>query len=556
MEPLLAHKGILEKQKIAELFDKDPHRVEKFSLQIESGDDFLYLDYSKNLITEETIDLLVKYAEENEVAKKIEAMFNGDIINITEKRAVLHTALRNRSNRPIYVDGKDVMPDVNAVLEKVRIFVQKIRSGEWKGYTGKQITDVVNIGIGGSDLGPSMVSKALTPYADRSLIRAHYISNVDGTHAVEVLRELNPETVLFIISSKTFTTQETMNNAQTCKNWWLSKVGEVNASQLPKHFVAVSTNLAKVAEFGINPENAFAFWDWVGGRFSLWSAIGLSTAIYVGYDNFIQLLEGAHSLDEHFRTQHNLKKNIPVILALLNIWNGNFFGFSSHAVLPYDQYLELFPAFLQQLEMESNGKGVKIATGEKVGPFGTGGVVWGQPGTNGQHAFYQLIHQGTQVIPCTFIFPIRSHNPIGFHHTLLASNVFAQSEALMRGKTEDEAWLEGVGQSEGEEHRRLIAKHRTFPGNRPSNTILLNQVTPRTLGILIALYENKVFVEGVIWKINSFDQWGVELGKQLANQLFSVLSDKDGTNEEAQKRLLQKDQSTRTLVDIFKKFRQ
>ncbi len=489
-----------------DLFADDPQRFAKFSLQLK---DILF-DYSKNRVTEQTLSLLLQLAREAQVEQKTAAMFAGEKINVTEGRAVLHVALRNRSNRPIYVDGADVMPEVNAVLAKMRAFTERVRSGAWKGHTGKAITDVVNIGIGGSDLGPLMVTQALQHYATDSL-RSHFVSNVDGTHLAECLKRVDPETTLFIVASKTFTTQETMANAHSARKWLLDAAGDESA--VPSHFVALSTNAEGVAAFGIDTQNMFEFWNWVGGRYSLWSAIGLSIALAVGMDNFEALLNGAHIADEHFRTTP-LDKNIPVLMALLGIWYGNFFGAESHAILPYDQYLARFSAYFQQGDMESNGKGV-TKQGEVV-DYATGPIIWGEPGTNGQHAFYQLIHQGTRLIPCDFICAARTLNPLGEHHMLLISNFFAQTEALMRGKTTEEAKheLQAKGVSGDELERLAVAK--TFPGNRPTNSFLLKELTPESLGMLIALYEHKIFVQGAIWDINSFDQMGVELGKVLA----------------------------------------
>lgn len=557
MEALRKEAAESEKICMVDMFKADPERAKKMSFKVSCKDNFLYFDYSKNLINDNVLKNLYTLAEEKKVPEMIEKMFNGEKINMTEKRAVLHIALRNRANRPILVDGKDVMKDVNEVLEKMKVFSEKVRSGEWKGYTGKAITDVINIGIGGSDLGPQMVSLALTPYADPKKLKAHYISNVDGSQAAEVFKLLNPETCLFIISSKTFTTLETMANAKLCKEWWLKNVGAEHAKDLPLHFVAVSTNLAKVAEFGIDTKNTFAFWDWVGGRFSLWSAIGLSTCCYVGYDNFVRLLEGGFAMDEHFyKNAKDLHHNLPATMALVNVWNSSFLGCKARAVLPYDQYLSRFPAFLQQLEMESNGKHTLITTGEEVDhKFGTECVVFGEAGTNGQHAFYQQIHQGTQVTPCDFIFPLKTHNPLadGDQHRMLAANVFAQAEALMKGKTYEEAYAEGVANKDDDERRKYIARHRTFSGNRPSNMIILNEVTPESLGMLIALYEHKVFVEGIIWGINSFDQMGVELGKQLCLEILPVLRNRTGELSEKEKELLEKcDGSTKELIRMFR----
>lgn len=505
-EVLGQHFEDISELKMAELFAEDPKRFETFSLML---DDILF-DYSKNRVTEQTMSLLVNLAQEARVPEHILAMFSGEKINNTEGRAVLHTALRNRSNRQILVDGEDVMPAVNAVLEKMRVFTERVRSGEWKGYTGKAITDVVNIGIGGSDLGPLMVTQALQHYAKEGL-NSHFVSNVDGTHLAECLKKVDPETTLFIVASKTFTTQETMANALSARKWFVGEAGDEAA--VAKHFVALSTNTEGVQAFGIDPENMFEFWNWVGGRYSLWSAIGLSIALAVGMDNFEALLQGAHKVDEHFRTAPP-EKNIPVVMALLGIWYANFFGAESHAILPYDQYLSRFPAYFQQGDMESNGKGVT-----KDGAFvnyTTGPIIWGEPGTNGQHAFYQLIHQAPRLIPCDFIAPAQSHNPLGEHHMLLVSNFFAQTEALMKGKTQDEAREELAAAGLSGRELENISAAKTFPGNRPTNSIMIQKLTPEALGALIALYEHKIFVQGVIWDINSFDQMGVELGKKLA----------------------------------------
>lgn len=496
-------------QTMRDMFAADPNRFEEFSVSLNN----LLLDYSKNRITTETMDLLIKLAREAGVEKAREAMFSGEKINITENRAVLHTALRNRSNRPVYVDGKDVMPQIKAVLKKMKTFSSAVRNGEWKGATGKAITDVVNIGIGGSDLGPVMVVEALKHYQKKGL-NSHFVSNVDGTHMVETLKNLDPETTLFIVASKTFTTQETLTNAKTARNWLVRALGD---DAVAKHFVALSTNTEEVTKFGIDPDNMFEFWDWVGGRYSLWSAIGLSIAIAVGYDNFVELLTGGFEMDEHFRTAP-LDKNIPVILGMLGVWYHNFFGAEAYAVLPYDQYLHRLPAYLQQADMESNGKGV-TKEGKTV-TYTTGPILFGEPGTNGQHSFYQLIHQGTHLIPCDFIVPAISLNETGDHHPILLSNVFAQAEALMKGKTAAEVRAEFEAQGASEEKIQALLNHKIFSGNRPSNTILVEKIDPRTLGRLIAMYEHKIFVQGVIWNVNSYDQWGVELGKQLAKKIL------------------------------------
>ena len=492
-----------------EMFAADPDRFEKFSVSMNN----MLVDYSKNRVTADTMKLLFDLARESGLEKARDAMFSGEKINITENRAVLHTALRNRSDRPVFVDGKDVMPQIKAVLKKMESFSGAVRSGEWKGATGKAMTDVVNIGIGGSDLGPVMVVEALKHYQKEGL-NTHFVSNVDGTHIVETLKRLNPETTLFIVASKTFTTQETLTNAKTAREWLVKALGE---DAVAKHFVALSTNTEEVTKFGIDPANMFEFWDWVGGRYSLWSAIGLSIVISVGFDNFVELLTGGFEMDEHFRTAP-LEKNIPVILAVLGVWYHNFFGAEAYAVLPYDQYLHRLPAYLQQADMESNGKGVTIA-GRPVS-YTTGPILFGEPGTNGQHSFYQLIHQGTHLIPCDFIVPAISLNETGDHHPILLSNVFAQAEALMKGKTAAEVRAEFEAQGASEEKIQALLNHKIFSGNRPSNTILVEKIDPRTLGRLIAMYEHKIFVQGVIWNVNSYDQWGVELGKQLAKKIL------------------------------------
>lgn len=492
---------------LRQAFEKDSNRFEKFHIEWQ---DFL-LDYSKNLIDEKTLELLQKWADERQLKSAITAMFSGEKINTTEGRAVLHTALRNRSDKPVFVDGKDVMPEVLAVLDKMHTFSDAIRNGSWLGATGKRITDIVNIGIGGSDLGPVMAAKALTPYREIGL-NLHFVSNIDGTDIAEALRQCRPETTLFIISSKTFTTLETMTNAQTARAWLVNALGEEAVAQ---HFVAVSTNTDAVKKFGINPDNMFVFWNWVGGRYSMWGAIGLSLMIGIGYQNFIQMLEGAHAMDQHFQTA-DFHQNMPVILGLLGAWYTGYMGAESYAVLPYDQYLARLPAYLQQLDMESNGKGVD-KDGQKVS-YPTGPILFGEPGTNGQHSFYQLIHQGTHLIPVDFIIPIHSHNEIGNHHDILLANVVAQSEALMRGKNTQELKAEDADDA--------LIPFKTFTGNRPSNTILIDKITPYTLGALIALYEHKVFVMGVLWHINSFDQFGVELGKQLAKNILPEIQNK------------------------------
>lgn len=502
-----------------DLFSSGPGRFNDFSIIFND----ILVDFSKNIIDTKTIKLLLALARESKVKESVSSMFNGEKINETETRPVLHIALRNRSNTPIYVDGADVMPDVNKALDKMRVFAGKIISGEWKGYSGKSIEKIVNIGIGGSDLGPVMVTEALRPYWQRG-IKPYFVSNVDGTDISETLKNLDHEKTLFIISSKTFTTQETMVNARTARKWFLDKSGDEKT--ISKHFVAVSTNEKEATRFGIDKENMFRFWDWVGGRYSLWSSIGLSIACVIGYDNFTELLEGAHDMDKHFRESPE-GENIPIILALIGIWYSNFFGAETEAILPYDQYMHRFPAYLQQANMESNGKNVD-RSGKKV-KYRTGPIIWGEPGTNGQHAFYQLIHQGTRFIPCDFIASAISHNPIGDHHNILLSNCFAQAEALMNGRSEAES------------------PFKVFDGNKPSNTILVKKLTPRTLGSLIAMYEHKIFTQGVIWNIYSFDQWGVELGKILANKILPEL--------ESPGDITTHDSSTRGLINKTKKMR-
>ncbi|MGE8243724.1 MAG: glucose-6-phosphate isomerase [Sphingobacterium sp.] len=533
---LVDHYIDINQQDLRELFVADPQRFEKFSILFED----ILLDYSKNRVNEETMALLIQLAKECQLSEAIVAMFAGERINVTENRPVLHTALRNQSDQPVFVDGKDVMPAVKSVLAHVKTFTEQILSGEWKGYTGKEITDVVNIGIGGSDLGPVMVTEALKAYKTR--LNVHFVSNVDGTHIAETLKGVNPETTLFLIASKTFTTQETMANAHTAKDWFLSK--GASEQDVAKHFAALSTNTDAVEAFGIDPQNMFEFWDWVGGRYSLWSAIGLSISLAIGFDNFEELLKGAYDADEHFRTSA-LEENIPVILALLGIWYNNFFEAESHAILPYDQYLHRFAAYFQQGDMESNGKYID-RNGERV-DYQTGPIIWGEPGTNGQHAFYQLIHQGTKLIPCDFIAPANSLNPIGNHHQLLLSNFFAQTEALMNGKTEEEVVAELQKAGKSNEEVAELKTYKVFEGNRPTNSILLKKMTPRTLGRLIALYEHKIFVQGVIWNIYSFDQWGVELGKQLANKILPELGDNNP--------IASHDSSTNGLINTYKSWR-
>jgi len=533
-QALIQHQAAMGEVHMRDLFAQDPGRFERFSLRL--GE--ILFDYSKNRITSQTMALLFDLAKQAGLGGQIEAMFSGAKINTSEKRAVLHTALRNRSERAVKVDGEDVMPEVRRVLEQMRLFSDRVRSGAWKGFTGKAITDVVNIGIGGSDLGPKMVVEALKPYSKRDL-RAHFVSNVDSTDLVENLRGLNYETTLFLVASKTFTTQETMANAQTAKEWFLSQGG--SQAGVANHFAAMSTNQKKVVEFGIDPQNMFEFWDWVGGRYSLWSAIGLSIAIVLGMDNFLELLDGAYAVDEHFRGAP-FEQNIPVIMGLLGIWYNNFFGAQSHAILPYDQYLLYFATYFQQGDMESNGK--RVTREGRAVDVSTGPVLWGQPGTNGQHAFYQLIHQGTKMVPCDFLAAAQSHNPRGEHQTLLISNFLAQTEALMKGKTSGEVRAELNGQNLPAEELENLVAAKTFPGNRPTNSFLYSRLTPRILGSLIALYEHKIFTQGAIWGINSFDQMGVELGKQLANQILPELRGDEPVSSH--------DSSTNGLINEFK----
>ncbi|EEU1152718.1 glucose-6-phosphate isomerase [Escherichia coli] len=522
---------------IADLFAKDGDRFSKFSATF--GDQML-VDYSKNRITEETLAKLQDLAKECDLAGAIKSMFSGEKINRTENRAVLHVALRNRSNTPILVDGKDVMPEVNAVLEKMKTFSEAIISGEWKGYTGKAITDVVNIGIGGSDLGPYMVTEALRPYKNH--LNMHFVSNVDGTHIAEVLKKVNPETTLFLVASKTFTTQETMTNAHSARDWFLKAAGD--EKHVAKHFAALSTNAKAVGEFGIDTANMFEFWDWVGGRYSLWSAIGLSIVLSIGFDNFVELLSGAHAMDKHFSTTP-AEKNLPVLLALVGIWYNNFFGAETEAILPYDQYMHRFAAYFQQGNMESNGK--YVDRNGNVVDYQTGPIIWGEPGTNGQHAFYQLIHQGTKMVPCDFIAPAITHNPLSDHHQKLLSNFFAQTEALAFGKSREVVEQEYRDQGKDPATLDYVVPFKVFEGNRPTNSILLREITPFSLGALIALYEHKIFTQGVILNIFTFDQWGVELGKQLANRILPEL--KDG------KEISSHDSSTNGLINRYKAWR-
>ena len=538
-QALVSHHASLKDVHMRDLFASDPGRFERMSHEA-CG---LFVDMSKHRVTDETLGLLLDLARQQDVPRWRDAMFAGEKINGTEGRAVLHVALRNRKNRPIVVDGKDVMPAVNAVLAKMRDFAERLRSGAWKGHTGKTITDVVNIGIGGSDLGPVMVTEALRPYWKEDM-RAHFVSNVDGTHLAETLRGVDPERTLFIVASKTFTTQETLTNARSARTWLLEALGVTTNEAVAKHFVALSTNATEVSAFGIDTANMFEFWDWVGGRYSLWSAIGLPIACVVGMDAFEEMLEGASAMDEHFRSAP-LAKNLPVVLGMLGVWYANFFGAETHAILPYDQYLHRFPAYFQQGDMESNGKRVD-REGRTITDVATGPIVWGEPGTNGQHAFYQLIHQGTRLVPCDFIAPVETHNPIsnGVHHEILLANFFAQTEALMRGKTSEEARAELLAQKMEGAALEALLPHKVFPGNRPTTSILVQKITPHTLGALVALYEHKIFVQGVVWDIYSFDQWGVELGKQLASKILPELR--------AEGPVTTHDASTNGLVNLYK----
>lgn len=522
---------------IQQLFAESPNRFADYSLSFNQQ---ILVDFSKNKINQQTLSLLRQLAEECGLSQAIEAMFSGEKINRTENRAVLHTALRNRSNSPVLVDGKDVMPEVNAVLAKMKSFCDRVISGQWQGYTGKAITDVINIGIGGSDLGPYMVTEALRPYKNH--LTMHFVSNVDGTHIVETLKKVNPETTLVLVASKTFTTQETMTNAHTARDWFLTSAKE--EAHIAKHFAALSTNAAEVAKFGIDTANMFEFWDWVGGRYSLWSAIGLSIALSIGFEHFEQLLSGAHAMDNHFR-HSPLEQNIPATLALVGLWNTNFLGAQTEAILPYDQYLHRFAAYFQQGNMESNGK--YVGRDGKAVDYQTGPIIWGEPGTNGQHAFYQLIHQGTTLIPCDFIAPAQTHNPIGDHHSKLLSNFFAQTEALAFGKSQQEVEAEFIKAGKSLEQVKEIVPFKVFTGNKPTNSILLQKITPFSLGALIAMYEHKIFVQGVIFNIYSFDQWGVELGKQLANRILPELENNQTVTSH--------DSSTNGLINQFKQWR-
>ncbi|RYZ27525.1 MAG: glucose-6-phosphate isomerase [Chitinophagaceae bacterium] len=536
-QKLGAHAAQMKDLQMKELFAQDKDRFSKFA---HCFNDIL-IDFSKNIVTEETISLLTELATECKLKDAINAMFNGELINETEHRSVLHTALRNFSGKPIFAEGKDVMPDVQGVQQHMKNFCEKVHSGEWKGYTGKKIRYIVNIGIGGSDLGPFMVTEGLKPYWVEG-IQSYFVSNVDGTHIAETLKKINPEEALFLIASKTFTTQETMTNAHSAREWFLKSAGD--ESQIAKHFVALSTNEKEVVKFGIDKANMFQFWDWVGGRYSLWSAIGLSIALTIGYNNFEELLKGAFAVDEHFQKEE-FEKNIPVLMALISLWYVNFFGAQTEAILPYDQYLHRFAAYFQQGNMESNGKSVD-RNGEEV-EYQTGPIIWGEPGTNGQHAFYQLIHQGTVLIPCDFIAPAQTHNPISDHHPKLLSNFFAQTEALMNGKTDEEVEEEFLKAGKSPEETARLTPFKMFSGNRPTNSILVKKITPFSLGELIALYEHKIFTQGVIWNIFSFDQWGVELGKQLANKILPELSGDEKVESH--------DSSTNGLINAYMEMR-
>ena len=535
---LTQHHAQRKNATIQELFAQEKDRFDKYSLTF---NDEILVDFSKNNLTQETLGLLRQLSEECGLAQAKKAMFDGEKINRTENRAVLHTALRNRANTPVLVDGKDVMPEVNAVLAKMKTFCARVISGEWKGYTGKAITDVINIGIGGSDLGPYMVTEALRPYKNH--LTMHFVSNVDGTHIAETLKKVNPETTLILVASKTFTTQETMTNALSARDWFLAVAKD--PAHVAKHFAALSTNAKAVAEFGIDTDNMFEFWDWVGGRYSLWSAIGLSIALSIGFDNFEALLSGAHAMDQHFLNAP-LEQNIPTTLALVGLWNTNFLGAQTEAILPYDQYLHRFAAYFQQGNMESNGKYVD-RNGNVIRDYQTGPIIWGEPGTNGQHAFYQLIHQGTSLIPCDFIAPAQSHNPLSDHHAKLLSNFFAQTEALAFGKTKEQVEAEFLKEGKTLAEVEDIVPFKVFTGNKPTNSILLQKITPFSLGALIAMYEHKIFVQGVLFNIYSFDQWGVELGKQLANRILPELV----TNDKIESH----DSSTNGLINQFKAWR-
>ncbi|HVE61701.1 MAG TPA: glucose-6-phosphate isomerase [Chitinophagaceae bacterium] len=531
------HARMMKQTQMKDLFQQDPDRFKKLAFCFND----LVVDLSKNIISDETIKLLIQLANECQLKQAIDAMFEGDFINQTENRSVLHIALRNFSGKPVYTTGRNIMEDVLRVQQQMKTFCDKVHDGEWKGYSGKKIKYIVNIGIGGSDLGPVMVTEALKPYWKNG-IQSYFVSNVDATHVAETLKKITPDETLFLVASKTFTTQETMTNALTAREWFLQSAKDV--AHVAKHFVALSTNEKEVIAFGIAKENMFQFWDWVGGRYSLWSAIGLSIALTIGYDNFEELLKGAHAIDKHFAVM-DFEKNIPILMALISLWYINFFGSQTEAILPYDQYMHRFAAYFQQGNMESNGKSVD-RNAEPVS-YSTGPVIWGEPGTNGQHAFYQLIHQGTLLIPCDFIAPVQSHNPIGDHHVKLLSNFFAQTEALMNGKTDEEVEEELLKAGKGTDEIAKIVPYKIFSGNRPTNSILIKKITPFSLGELIAIYEHKIFVQGVIWNIFSFDQWGVELGKQLANKILPELQNED--------LIATHDSSTNGLINAFKKMK-
>lgn len=534
---LQAHAAEMSKVHMRDMFTNDPERFERYSINFNE----ILFDYSKNIVNDKSLELLFSLARVSNLGTWISRMFEGEKINTTEKRSVLHIALRNRSNSPIKADGHDVMPSVNAVLKQMRHFTESVRSGQWRGHTGRKITDIVNIGIGGSHLGPAMVTDALKPYG-RDDLCVHFVSNIDGTDIMETLKGLDPDTTMFVVVSKTFSTQETLTNAHTARDWFLNS--GASREGIVRHFVAVSTNSKAVTEFGIDTDHMFEFWDWVGGRYSLWSAVGLSIALAIGMDNFEQLLSGAHAVDIHFRHEP-LERNIPILMGLIGVWYNNFFNAASQAILPYDQYMHLFSTYFQQGDMESNGKRVN-RYGKPV-EYNTGPVVWGQPGTNGQHAFYQLLHQGTRIVPADFLAPVESHNPVGEHHEILLANFFAQSEALMRGKTEAEVRVELEAEGiAGEELEELIP-HKVFPGNRPSNSFLFKRLTPSVLGMLIAMYEHKIFVESVIWQTNAFDQWGVELGKQLAKRILPQMREID--------QVCDHDASTNGLINAYKAYR-
>ena len=535
-QALEQHYALSRLHHMRELFESDPERAERYSLEV--GD--VFLDYSKNRITDETLQLLMQLAHQVGLPQRIKAMFKGEKLNTTENRSALHVALRNRTNSPIMVDGINVMPQINGVLERMGRFAHAVRSGDWLGYTNQPMTDVVNIGIGGSDLGSLMVCSALKPYGHPRM-NMHFVSNVDGAQLKEILKKVHPETTLFVVESKTFTTQETLTNALTAREWFVARARDESA--VAKHFVEVSTNMKAVADFGIDPTNMFEFWDWVGGRYSLWSAIGLPIMLYLGVENFIELLNGAHIMDQHFLNAP-LEANMPVLMAMIGVWYINFYGGGSHVIAPYDQYLHRFPAFIQQLDMESNGKQVML-DGQTV-DFETAPIIWGETGINGQHAFFQLLHQGTHISPIDLIASLERRSSLPGHHEILLANVFAQAEAFMRGKTADEVRVELAAQGLSGDTLEQLVPHKVFGGNRPSNTLLMSRLDPRNLGSVIALYEHKIFVQGVIWNINSFDQWGVELGKQLAKTIHAELSGKG--------QIAQHDSSTNRLIQLYRRF--